>query len=457
MMINSILTNKWFRLQTIVVLIQQTLVACGTYWMAQLAIEVSAGQLSTPMMIGLFLSLLLPGSALHFLVCLFGKKAVLAVNKKYLERFASQNYNHPKIWRNKDMRRTRFDTVCREGQDTIDASVHAFVDFFATGLNIIFNTAAVVSVTNPILGVSIAVAGALGFAIVQRSDKRISLAAAEEMEHKTRLNGFINRSWDSIVLGNSIVFKRWRERFEQIYADAAGTAIKNVKVKDYYVALAGFLTTAVVGGTVLVMAWVQQNDTALLLASFIVLPRCMQIVWHIQIMQSHWAQWKYLRQRIAQSEGVYTAIAKIDLDPFIKAENIIVRSHPGEVVPLGKLAPNIRQGQRGRYTVTGDNGSGKSTTLISLKSDFGEEAYYVPASHTLELDVDTTNKSSGELAQLTLDDALRSSCPILLLDEWDANLSLENVTKYEAILANAAINRVIIEVRHQKTMQVAAL
>lgn len=60
------------------------------------------------------------------------------------------------------------------------------------------------------------------------------------------------------------------------------------------------------------------------------------------------------------------------------------------------------------------------------------------------------NLSTGERRLLQIEKVLSAPPPIVMLDEWDANLDLDNISRFNAILDSAAKNIVVIEARHRR-------
>jgi ABC-type transport system involved in cytochrome bd biosynthesis fused ATPase/permease subunit len=106
----------------------------------------------------------------------------------------------------------------------------------------------------------------------------------------------------------------------------------------------------------------------------------------------------------------------------------------------------------GRITVRGVNGAGKSVLLSLIKEQLGERAFYLPAQHQLEIPGVVVSQSHGERAIAALEAVSQHdpSLEVLLLDEWDANLSAENRDMMSAKIETLSANKLVIEVRHNQ-------
>jgi ABC-type bacteriocin/lantibiotic exporter with double-glycine peptidase domain len=430
------------------VLIQQIMVAGGTYLMGDLAAEFPRRGLP-PVQLGLLIAcLVLSGSVVHYFVTWFTTRAQKSVLRSYFLTYAGANYNHPDHWRYTEEKSRRHQIMAREGQDTLTSLLYFVVDCAATGANIIFNTAAVFLVAGDSLALAILAAGFLGLLLVHAADARITAAADREMSAQNDLNGFVNDSWDNIILGNREFYRRWLARFDRLFALTERTALANVRARDAVVALAAFLTNSIVVGVVAAQAWSHRDQAGVVLALLIMLPRSMQIVMHFQVIQSYWAQWTHLKQRLRVTEQTCAPLATADIDVFIKPGAIRIRAADGDLTPF-QLTRALEEVPAGRFTIGGDNGSGKSTLLVKLKRSFGEDSVYIPAQHALELGESTASLSSGEKALRALREAETCDARILLLDEWDANLSEDNRRLVSRRLDQMALSRLIVEVRQR--------
>jgi hypothetical protein len=109
---------------------------------------------------------------------------------------------------------------------------------------------------------------------------------------------------------------------------------------------------------------------------------------------------------------------------------------------------------RGRFTITGANGSGKSTFLLALKREYGAACFLLPADCSgLAWKKDCHSLSTGQRLSEHLIEILQlENVQYILLDEWDANLDRDNIQSIEKILDTLSATRVIVEVRHRKPL-----
>lgn len=441
-----IFKNKWIKSLIFTILIQQLLVAGGTYFLGEITRQYPLEGFRLTTALYLFICIFLPGTIVHYAVAWCTTRAYKSAQLSYLNAYIRTNYNKPTLWRNEESKQQRHDIMCRGGQDTILSSVYFLTDITATGLNIILNTISIILVTDITLGVAIVFAGLLGLGIIHMASEKISETSRNEMLADNQLNAHLSKSWDNIILGNQFFFDKWNSYFNKIFIKSEEQSIETVRQRDWMIALAGMITNGIVLGCVLYLAWVNQLNAGYTLALLVMLPRSLQVVTHIQIIQTYFAEWKRLEERLNVSYESISEPRPIDLSPLIQENGIIIKKKESiyRSTDIENLLDKLKNG---RFTISGENGVGKSSFLLKLKDKF-HSAAYLPAHHQLMVCETQLSLSTGEIALASLKDLQESNCKILLLDEWDANLSFDNRVVVDKMINQLSSDRVIIEIRH---------
>lgn len=444
----QIFKSKWVIALFSITLLQQLLVASGTYFLGELTRLYPTDGFQIKIAVLLFICIFLPGTIVHYFIVLCTVKSYKATQLNYLNEYLRVNYNHPTHWRNEESRQQRHDMMCKCGQETIQSSINYFADVTATSLNIILNTISIILVTDFILGAIILVAGFAGLALIHFSGKSIADKSRQEILAENQLNSHLNKSWDNIILGNELFFNRWKNHFKELFFKSEKSAIDVVKKKDWLISLAAMVTNGIVIGGALLLAWFNHEKAGFVLAILVMLPRSLQIVMHIQIIQTYLAQWKNLKEKIEVTFESVKSPAPFDLTPMIKNDSLCFRAGD-QHFPLNEIENVLSYKNTGRYTLTGPNGAGKSSLLLKLKSKFNSRAIYLPAQHQLMLNEKRTSLSTGEAALSALKDLqTKDNSSMLFLDEWDANLSAENRQVLDKIIDQMSKERIVVEIRH---------
>lgn len=442
-----IFKNKWVKTLILIICLQQLLVAGGTYFLGEITRQFPVEGLKLSTALYLFVCIFLPGTIVHYGVVWCTTRAYKSSQLSYLNEYIRSNYNQPTHWRNEDSKQQRHDIMCRGGQETILSTVYFIGDLSATGLNIFLNTISVILVTDLSLGIVIAVAGLLGLGIIHLAGEKISVTSRNEMLADNQLNAHLSKSWDNIVLGNKFFFDRWESRFNKLFLKSEKESLETVKQREWAVSLAGIVTNGLVLGYALFLAWMNQENAGFVLAILVMLPRSLQIVMHIQIIQTYLAQWKRLEERLVVTCESILEPKPIDLSQLIQESGISIKMG-NTAYSSGEIEDLLDKYKAGRFTITGENGVGKSSLLLKLKNKFRFSAAYLPAHHQLMLHEAQLGLSTGEIALASLKDLQSSNCDILLLDEWDANLSVENRVAIDQLINQLSSERIIVEIRH---------
>lgn len=437
------------------VLIQQLLVASGTYLLARFASSKSEDFIPGPRLYLEFsilvASMLLSGSFLHLKILLKANQVFFQSLKNLMNRYIETNNNHPRYWRDKEAQARFKDPVSRSFWEVTNEKVVFEYDSFALVLNIALNTIAVGLATGWVLGSSLIGTLILGMVFIHLIDSKIERVSEQEQKQQNNLQKVLNSSWDSVVLGNTAFLFAYKEKLNSQHDCTYQSSHQSIKVKQGLVATISFFTNLVV----LVAAFIQwklEVSEGMGVRVLILLPRAFQIVYHCQILQSYWIQWKALRSKLVVLRNATSREETEYPDPvkYIDSEKMRITLN-GFEVEFHKFLEKIRNlssSNFGRVQIQGANGAGKSSLLLKLKEILGENAIYLPANHQLVMEGDDTSKSSGEKDIQFIETCISLSPAVLILDEWDAHLSLENQKLLKGKLEIFAQNHLLIEVIH---------
>lgn len=165
-------------------------------------------------------------------------------------------------------------------------------------------------------------------------------------------------------------------------------------------------------------------------------------------------------------------IGRIDFERIVLSEGERERTCSS----LADAVHHVLAVNNGLVTVRGGNGSGKSTLLVALKARLQGKAYYWPTQDRLafafnagqgeavpedesddpdqisaaEEAVQKKGYSSGERQLQVLREIVAdTTCPVYLLDEWDANLDAANRALGLALISQLAKRARVVEISHR--------
>lgn len=254
--------------------------------------------------------------------------------------------------------------------------------------------------------------------------------------------------WDNTTLGNKCNFDQWLK----IRDSAAEKYYRESNELQFFKQIGNLLlAAAALGPTIYLVAHAVQDNSAApaLIAAIVVnLTRVFHILNSLSSLVYQLLDWTSMNARLK---------VLFDAEQRLSDEVKLPTASSGDLnlnqVPVKKfddIVSSIRNESRGRFTIRGGNGVGKSTLLLILKKALANDAILIPAHHgKLCWESSGGNMSTGQktLAQLQ-EVSGKQNIKYLLLDEWDANLDIKNTLNINQILEELSHEKVVLEIRH---------
>lgn len=292
---------------------------------------------------------------------------------------------------------------------------------------------------------AIAIASFLSLTLVVIFRRHTGRLANQLQQDRTRLNGSLSLAvtGSSVISGSSGLFAEQERRLSQNFREFGRTSLKHVILEQ------SLSTVPVVLSVVCVMVYVHGQANALTHTGemIAVLPRVLQFFGIVHELSLVSSRSFFLARKASNLRSFISTLVPLNIEGEmdLRVHNL---THNLWITPqqLCDLVSS-RQCASGRVLITGSNGAGKSTLLIRLTNL--QDCLLLPAGD--QIFAEEAGLSSGEAAKFRLDRILDVSTnlpPVLLLDEWDANLSKEAKAEYSARLDDLAADHLVIEVRH---------
>lgn len=441
------LYNKNWYLAVIYLVIQQIIVASSTYWIAKLAASVQSGVGFKLYFIAFILSLIIV-----YLPGIFSvrevEKAIYVAYQAYVERFDAVFYNKTHIAKDKTTKDHILPFISSESYLVIQGYLWFIYGAISVTLNISFNLFVLVYLLPANILISYMIGFIFAALLLLMTHKYLAKKGATAQKFRAKLQRNLSLIWDNVLWGNHYNAKRYQLETANYFKEAKSAAVSQLSVSSTISAVGMLLMMLpVLGG----LGWIflsNATSSTVLIVLVATLPRQIQILqvsYELINMLSNWATSKSQIVSLAD-------VLKVEGEPALLKKHIKF----AEI----KLAGNVEHVDlaaailpvKGRLTVRGANGIGKSCLLAWLKHELGDKAFYLPAMHELNFANSNKNMSTGEMLRTNFSEIKNhviKAIDVLLIDEWDANLDTENIMKLDEVIDNLATEILVIEVRHR--------
>lgn len=283
-----------------------------------------------------------------------------------------------------------------------------------------------------------------------------------------RMTAHTYMAWDNVFSGNRYNFSLWHAGFKRRLRDALSATISSIVAREGLAALGGIIALTVVFGYLAVVVSEGAQDAALLIALAATLPRQIELSSDVHSLAAGWndllAIWTRMGGACEAMQPKADPAFESRIDPSLVQLHQDGRPLFFQSVP--ELADHVSGMVKGRITVRGSNGAGKSSLLVALKQVLGARSFFWPTgdrlmfhfsgqdlavqNDALEDGADTTGFSAGEKQMLSLQEIVqRTHCAVYLLDEWDANLDEANKLQAQLWVDVLAARAVVVEISHR--------
>ena len=324
--------------------------------------------------------------------------------------------------------------------------VHAFLTFF---LNSVLSIMVIAALLPGELVLGYVASAILSGIVVMIFAPVIARKAVSTESLNVTYGSTLSRMWINLSLGNPLNKQFWRaaaHRSAEQYYDAAQDLAWMRQTSNLLLGLVALAPTMF-----LVYQVVNAADvSAAVVAAIIVnLTRIMHILNSFGALIYQSLDLKNVMSRLGLlTHQLASTQAALTLPLSAPRGEIFMNGAP--LADFAATAQILARANHGRFTITGSNGSGKSSLLIYLKKWFGDHSFLLPAHiDGLQFGEHAPEGSTGERMIHALQQVLQRSCAkVLLIDEWDANLDRGNAHALDEALSTMARAVIVVEVRH---------
>jgi ABC-type transport system involved in cytochrome bd biosynthesis fused ATPase/permease subunit len=261
------------------------------------------------------------------------------------------------------------------------------------------------------------------------------------------------KAWDNILLNNLYNLNIWKKNASH---QGKGLIENTVKLEKFNQVIGISMAFALVLPSLIFIVYlaIKNLDNLPFLATLtVLLPRLFQILTYSYELLFYIAEMPVQKAKLNTVLSVITGNYSLDESQ----ENLLNRIHWDKIrikQQLNGLIPKdllSKTPEKGRITLHGENGSGKTSFLLMLKSKHKDAAFYLPSKHELLFELEKNKLSTGQLAFNILKELKdQVDTPLILLDEWDANLDGKNRQELSLLIDDISLRHCVIEVLHLK-------
>lgn len=423
------------------VLFQQLVNVLSGYYLNQ-AINSIQNNLILKTSIGFFLLLILADFFLVIPIRIFEVRSTVLKYKAFL---FSKLKASPHNWPSDEIKDRFISGISNKAYLASAGIIVTLSEVFRFSVSIVLNT----FLFSVVLDVKFiySILATVGFSFLyQIASSRIAKKnAGDAEESELAMFSYAQKSWDSVVLGNSVPAKIFFERMCKKIDLFLWSATKSYRFSEIGVFISA--TLSIFPLIVFDYYFYQKNaDNFLAMSSLIVLlPRQVTIVNNVRALTQLLT---FMRQELVAIDVVNESTTLLD------SNNLESRISLGKISLNGKsigsletLSDCLKRMNAGRLTILGSNGSGKSSLLFYLAKNL-ENTFLLPASAKMETSISSDQLSVGQRVLAQLEMISSSNYQYVLLDEWDANLDTKNRALIDYKLKLLSQKMLILEVRH---------
>lgn len=434
-------------LAVVLIFLQQVALAFSTFFIARAGTSVATGETNMAMdYVVLFFVTALVGFGLNALseVCAEKSKNVL------LARYYSSTHllHKAKQLSNVRQMRSKFHSwMAGEVAPTIDE----FVSFFLMSINSVLNVCLTLLVFSAVFSIEVSiivliqlVASALLISVIR---KKVSGLGTQLQEKKLESNQYLETFWNShFMMSPPMGEKLQNLQFQKLQ----GFFDTRVRYKTWEQSIAATPIFLSVGSLLFYITAFQNWSAVEIGAAVAVLPRTLQLLGNAHTLTVIGTKFFEIRQKRRNLSHFLTDPQDVDFSAFASLDGLSVTDvGRGSLVDPKEFLDRVSKGAitQGRFLVTGENGSGKSTFV---------KRAYLASKKAILVDPTTSfapengeNQSTGNLFLASLEAILGEGPDVVILDEWDANLDENNTQIIDEKLQHFSESRLVLEVRHK--------
>lgn len=427
--------------------IHQSIVASSIFLLTEAIHQFQAGTIFVPLTYLYLFSMVAPyiPGTISFI---YLQKWINKAHLRFVNSFVVKMNGCVNKYRDTTLKEQVNGVLARNSFTVLGGYISFIYNLVALGLNSILSMA-VISILLPLhllLGYILSlIICAIAITILH---KHISATSTKLENQQIGYSNILDKSWDNTTLGNQYSYDLWGKQKTVIGKDFYAASDKLAFIREFgniLLAMCSLLPTVFL---IIVMIQKGQTDAFMIGALMVSLTRIFLILNSLNTVLYQVLHFISITAKLKVLFNVGTSISTAQDTINGVINNIQVNQT--SIKDIAHLKQVFSDAKQGRFTITGANGSGKSTALLTLHKIYQGKGFLLPTHYTdLIWKSSTDELSTGQrLMVLIKEIASIKKIKYLFLDEWDANLDAINKKDINHMLDEISKTKVVIEVRH---------
>lgn len=452
----NMLVNKFILLAITCSIIQQAIVGCTTLFITEIAkssISLTDLWIWVVLFVTCLFAVYIPSSFGLFFI----EKSKFVILEKYSHAYTDSLYGKSVFRSSVILKNKRFAFLTNEAYITINEFCDFLWHFVGCFLNIIFNVFAFCFAIDKKMLLMYVLSLFLSFVVTIVFKKIISKQSKAVQGDRVEVANLLQTSWDNIIIGNIYNYKIWEKKLKEHIKKLSSTSsflISSIEIVSGLGSVLSMVPIFVIN-YVFIRQCIDDGNNVRMVVLMATFPRQIQSMQNISTLVQMFLHWTSIYTKLNGLKDSSLPIDSGDLTNYqgsIEWEKIKFKIDNTEFSAksvdefMGYLPG------KGRVTLYGENGSGKTTVFLKVKEFLKDDSFYFPCYSDLVFKKTfNSSLSTGEKIIASLDEVIKKvNFKVLLIDEWDANLDYVNKMKISEKIDFIAKNKTVVEIRHFK-------
>ncbi|KEQ19553.1 ATP-binding cassette domain-containing protein [Endozoicomonas numazuensis] len=442
-----ITNNKYTIISLSLITTQQVSIAASTWLIAKAGISVAELNFyaATRFVVYFFLCAL-SGYLISSIAQIFTTLSINHSIKNYYQ-FVFNRLDSQQKYNTRDNKDKTFAWLSGESNQTLEEFIKCHLELYSTYLGVILTLIVFWLTLGPTYSIACALGLMLSFLSLLLFKESFKKSGKEIQNSKLNINSCLDVLWNNHYCApenqknneSKKHFKRLQHFFD---LNAKYTSLEQLATSAPIT-----LSIIIIVSTIILTGEQEASFYGALVA---VLPRSLQFFAYVHDLNIMSSRAILLRSKHQELIHFQNKLTPFEVDFTSTPYNLVIEDlERRQTIQPDDFMERVIQKKinKGRYRITGKNGSGKTSYLKQIKT-------LLPNAWLYQSSIDflgkkTRSNSTGEVQLKNLEYILDRNDDFLLLDEWDANLDHSNTQKIDSLIKKHIQTSLVVEVLHK--------